>query len=104
MPGVDFNLVRERTSMADVLRLLEFHPTSVVGDAWRGPCPVHGSTTPRSRSFSVNVRLGRYRCFRCGSRGNALELWAAVQGIGVYDAAVGLCEALGIDVPWIKSW
>ena len=102
MPGVDFNLVRQRISMAEVLRLLEFQPTSVRGDAWRGPCPIHGSSHPRSRSFSVNLRLGRYRCFRCNSRGNALELWASVQGIGVYGAAVGMCEALGIEVPWIK--
>jgi DNA primase len=104
MPGVDFNLVRQRISMREVLRLVAFHATSVQGDAWRGPCPIHGSTSPRSRSFSVNVRLGRYRCFRCGARGNALELWAAVQGIGVHDAAVGLCEALGIEVPWIWRW
>ena len=104
MPGVDFNLVRQRASMTDVLRLLGFHPTSVAGDALRGPCPIHGSTGRQSRSFSVNLRLGRYQCFRCGSRGNALELWAAVQRIGVYDAAVGLCEALGMDVPWIQHW
>jgi DNA primase len=104
MPGVDFNQVRQRISMADVLRLLEFHPTSARHGAWRGPCPVHRSANLRSRSFSVDLRLGRYRCFRCGSRGNALELWAAAQGIGVYDAAIGLCEALGIEVPWIVRW
>jgi len=104
MPGVDFNVVRQRISMADVLRLLQLEPTSVLGDAWRGPCPIHGSTSRRSRSFSANVRRGRYQCFRCGSRGNALELWAAVHGIGVYDAAIELCEALRIEVPWIKRW
>jgi DNA primase len=87
MPGVDFNLVRQRISMADVLRLLRYDPTSVVGEALRGPCPVHGSpdlpttVARRSRSFSVNLRLGRYQCFRCGSRGNAVELWAALQRI-----------------------
>jgi DNA primase len=104
MPGVDFNLVRERASMADVLRLLGFHPTSIVGDAWRGPCPVHESASRKGRSFSVSLRRGRYQCFRCGSRGNALELWAAVHRIGVYDAAVGLCKASGMEVPWIEHW
>ena len=41
---------------------------------------------------------------RCGSRGNALELWAAVRRIGVYEAAVELCEALRIEIPWIIRW
>ncbi len=74
MPGVDFEVLRKRISMADVLRLLEFQPRSRRGDQLRGPCPVHGSSSPRSRSFSVNVRQGRYHCFGCGSQGNALEL------------------------------
>lgn len=100
MPAVDFNVVRQQVAMADVLEQLQFRPTWVRGDARRGPCPVHGSANPRSRSFSVHLRLGRYQCFHCGSRGNALELWAAVHGMGIYEAAIGLCETLGIEVPW----
>jgi DNA primase len=69
--------------MLDVLRLLQFEPTVRRADQWRGPCPVHRSQNPRSRSFSVNVRLGRYQCFRCGSRGHAIELWSAVHGLTV---------------------
>jgi len=57
-----------------------------------------------SRSFSVNVRLGRYRCFRCGSHGNALELWAAVHHLSVYAAAVDLCQQLGLEIPWVRRW
>ena len=78
MPGVNFRLIREQITMRDVLRLLQFEARVVRGDQWRGPCPVHGSN-PRSRSLSVNVRLGRYHCFVCGSHGNALELWSAVR-------------------------
>jgi DNA primase len=73
MPGVDFQVLRERIAMREVLRLLQFEPIARRGDQWRGPCPVHGSRSPQSRSFSVNVRLGRYHCFDCGSRGHALE-------------------------------
>jgi len=104
MPGVDFQTVRRNVLRADVLALLEFEPTSVRGDQWRGPCPVHGSTSPRSRSFSANLRLGRYQCFRCGSRGNALELWAAVRQISLHAAAIELCELLRKEVPWIRRW
>jgi DNA primase len=101
MPGVDFRLLRERIAMREVLELLQFEPIARSGDQWRGPCPVHGSRNPKSRSFSVNVRLGRYHCFRCGSRGHALELWSAARGLSLYAAAVELCELLGLETPWM---
>ena len=105
MPGVNFAVLREQLAMAGVLRLLRFVPSRVRGEQLRGACPVHESRElrgPQSRSFSVNLRLGRYQCFRCGSRGNALELWAAARGVSLYVAAIELCESLQIDVPWIK--
>ena len=104
MPGVDFQLLREQITMQEVLRLLQFEPTVRHGDQWRGPCPVHGSSNPRSRSFSVNVRLGRYHCFACGSRGHALELWSAVHGVSLCAAAVELCQLLGVEIPWVTHW
>ena len=91
MPGIDFGLLRERITMRDVLRRLQFEATVRRGEQWRGPCPVHASRNPRSRSFSVNVRLGRYQCFDCGTRGQALELWSAVHRISVHAAAMELC-------------
>ena len=103
MPGVNFRLVREQITMRDVLRLLQFEARVVRGDQWRGPCPVHGSNR-RSRSLSVNVRLGRYHCFVCGSHGNALELWSAVRGVNLHAAAVELCQLSGMEVPWVKRW
>ena len=104
MPGVNFQVLRERIAMRDVLRQLPFEAAVQRGDQWRGPCPVHGSHQPRSRSFSVNVRLGRYQCFVCGSRGHALELWAAVRGASLHAAALELCPLLGIEVPWVTRW
>jgi DNA primase len=104
MLGIDFDVLRQRISMVDVLRLLKFRPCSRRGDQLRGPCPIHGSPNPRSRSFSVNVRLGRYHCFGCGSQGNALELWSAARRISVWASAVELCDLLGLDVPWIHRW
>ena len=104
MPGVDFRLLRERIMMREVLQLLQFQPMVRRGDQWRGPCPVHGSQNPRSRSFSVNVRLGRYHCFACGSRGHALELWSAAHGVSLYVAAEELCRLLGLEIPWVTRW
>jgi DNA primase len=104
MPGVNFQLLREQIAIWDVLGLLQFEPRALRGDQWRGPCPLHGSRNPRSRSFSVNVRLGRYQCFVCGSSGNASEHWSAVRGVKLHAAAVELCQLLGIEVPWVKRW
>jgi DNA primase len=60
MPGVDFNVLRDEVSMEDVLRQLRFQPTSRSGNQLHGSCPVHGSTSPGSRTFSVNLAKGRY--------------------------------------------
>ena len=104
MPGVNFQLLREQIGMRNVLGLLRFEPRVQRGDQWRDACPVHGSRNPQSRSFSVNVRLGRYQCFVYGSSGNVLELWSAVRGVELYAAAVELCQLLGVEVPWVKRW
>ena len=36
--------------------------------------------------------------------GNQLELWAAVNKLSVYEAAIDLCRVLGREVPWIQRW
>ena len=90
--------------MQQVLDMLSFEPSGGFGDPLRGPCPVHGSSSPRSRSFSVNVAQQRYYCHKCKSHGNQLELYAAANAISVYQAAIKLCEALGREVPWIERW
>lgn len=104
MPGIDFNVLRQEISIEQVLDLLGFEPVTRTGAQLHGPCPVHGSTSARSRSFSVNLELGRYHCHQCGSQGNPLELWAAVQKTSLYVASQDLCVTLGRDVPWINSW
>lgn len=104
MPGIDFNQLRNEITMKEVLRQLNFESISRTGAQLRGPCPIHGSTSPQSRSFSVNLSEGRYYCHKCHSKGNQLELWAAVHKMPIYEAAVDLCQALGRDVPWISRW
>ena len=101
MPGIDFNRLRVEITMEQVLRLLGFQPVRCQGDQLHGPCPVHGSTSRRSRIFSVNLRSGRYYCHKCRSHGNQLELWAAARKLPFYSAMLDLCQALGHNVPWI---
>jgi DNA primase len=102
MPGVDFDILRREITMQQVLDLLGFQAIARRGQQLRGPCPIHGSTSPGSRSFSVHLESGRYQCFRCGSKGNQLELWAEARRLRIYEAAIDLCQALGREVPWIR--
>ncbi len=104
MPGVDFQLVRQHISMKQVIDLLNYQPDQRTGNQLRGPCPIHRSTYPRSRIFSVDLAGGRFQCFKCGAKGNHLDLWAQIHGTTVHAAAIDLCQRLGIDVPWINRW
>lgn len=103
MPSVDFRAVREMISMTDVLELIGFEPHAIANGGLRGPCPIHGSRSAKSRSFSVNVKLKVYRCFTCGSSGNHLDLYAAFSKQAVYRAALDLCDKLHREVPLIQQ-
>lgn len=104
MPGIDFAVLREEVRMEDVLNVLGFEALTRQGKQLHGPCPVHESSSPRSRTFSVNVDSGRYYCHKCGSHGNVLELWSAVNKLSLYEAAQDLCRTLGHDIPWTRRW
>jgi len=104
MPGVDFSRLRAEITMEQVLNLLQFQPSHRTGHQWYGDCPLHNSPSRRHRSFSVNVAIGRYYCQECHSHGNQLELWAAATKLPLHPAAVHLCGALGLEVPWIRRW
>jgi hypothetical protein len=64
MPGIDFQAVRDRVPMSRVLELIHYEPFSRLGEQLRGPCPIHKSESPRSRSFSVDLCGNRFQCFK----------------------------------------
>jgi DNA primase len=103
MPGIDYREARARLPLAEVLDLLGFVPRRRGGDQLRGPCPVHRSRSPASRSFAAHLGKGVWHCFGCGAGGNALDLWAAVTRQGVQAAVLDLCRRLGRDVPWLPQ-
>ena len=78
MPGIDFALLRRQITLAQVLELVGFAPRTQRGPHWRGRCPVHGSKSPKSRSFAADVERQCWHCFGCGAGGNALDLYLAV--------------------------
>src|SRR4051812_18796972 len=103
MSGIDFVLLRRQVSLTQVLDLVGFTPTTRCGPQWPGPCPVHGSKSPRSRSFAAQVAKNCWHCFRCGTGGNALDLYLAVTKLPVYEGALELCVRLGISAPRCSS-
>ena len=103
MPGIRYAEVRAAVTISEVLGLLGFVRCETSGDQVRGPCPVHRSTAPSSRSFSANLRSHAYRCFKCGSSGNQLDLYAAVTGLSLFEAAVALCEQLHREISWKRE-
>ena len=60
MPGIRYAEVRAGVTIAEVLDLLGFVAGATSRDQVRGPCPVHRSTAPSSRSFSANRRSHIY--------------------------------------------
>jgi len=101
MPGIDFRQARSEVRLAEVLGLLGFVPWRRWQDQVRGPCPVHGSRWPRSRSFAAHLGRDLWHCFRCGAGGNALDLWVAVKRQPLHAAVLDLYARLGREVPWL---
>ncbi len=89
-PRVDFAFLRQQITIEKVLTHLGIlDRMRGDGQQRRGPCPLHSHPGAPDRTFSVHLGKGAFRCFRadCGVRGNALDLWAAIHRLSLYDAA-----------------
>ena len=104
VPGIDFKQIRRVVRIKQILDRLDFKMTSRSRSVVRGLCPIHGSTNPKSRSFAADLARDCYCCHSCGANGNQLDLWMAVKEMTIYDAAIDLCETMGIEPPSIQRW
>jgi len=102
MPGIDYRQVRSIVSMSEVLSLIGFAAAASTGKQLRGPCPLHGSGSAKSRVFSVNLAKNTFQCFKCKAAGNQLDIWAAATKQALYDAAIELCRGLNRPIPWLS--
>jgi transposase len=94
-PWVDYAYLREQIAMEQVLCFLGlFAGLRGSGQQRRGCCPVHGKPGAKERTFSVHLGKNVFQCFQaeCGVHGNVLDLWAAVKGLPLYEAALHLAE------------
>jgi len=91
--SINYRQLREAVRIEAILSWMSWEASSRVGDQLRGPCPlcaprrVDTPSPDSSRTFSVNTRRNIYRCFRCGSSGNALDLWSSYRKLPIYAAA-----------------
>lgn len=95
MAGINFAAVKELVPLSVGLDLVGYDGGS------RGPCPVHGSTSEHSRTFSVDHDSGVWYCHKCKAGGSVLDLVARCNGVTIFEAARQLCEAAAVEVPWV---
>ena len=99
--SIDYVYLREQISIDQVLRYLGHYDRLHGGGVQlRGPCPIHGSSRPQSRSFAVHLEKNVFRCFHppCAAQGNALDLWATVRKLPIYEAALDLAETFHLEI------
>jgi DNA primase len=98
-PKVDYAFLRQQVTIQQVLENLGLmKELRGRGDGRRGPCPVHGQPGSTERTFSVHLGKNAFQCFHadCKVQGNALDLWAAIHRLPLYDAALNLAETFGL--------
>lgn len=66
------------------------------GNHYWGLCPFHKEKTP---SFSVNPKLGIYKCFSCGAGGDALKFIQNTKNLEFYPMILDLAAKFGIEIP-----
>ena len=96
---IDFDLLREQVTMEQVLAHLNWLSClRGSGPQRRGPCPVHGASADRLRSFSVHLQKNVFRCFHlsCASHGDVIDLWAAVHRLHLPEAAHHLAATFNL--------
>ena len=103
MAGIDFRQARQEIRLSEVLSLLGYQARQQTAEQLRGPCPVHGSHSAKSRCFAAQLGKNVWHCFVCGKSGNALDLWAAVTGQAIYEAVLQLYQRLGREPPFKET-
>ena len=93
--GVEVEIVKQRVSIAEVVREVvgdfEVRPG---GDLW-ACCPFHHEDTP---SFHVRPSFGMFKCFGCGEGGDVFSFVMKTRGIPFRDALELLAQRAGIEL------
>jgi transposase len=97
--GVDFALLKRQLPLARVLDQLGLTARlKGSGLQRRGPCPLHRGDG-RGKTFSVHLADNVFQCFdaACGHKGDIIDLWAAVHGMTLRQAALDLVHTFNVE-------
>jgi transposase len=102
-PRVDFDHVKAQLPLARVLEHLRLLDTlRGASPQLKGPCPLHGQNAgdrKPGRTFSVNLDKNVFQCFQpsCARKGDIIDLWAAVHGLTLRQAAIELVQKFNLE-------
>jgi transposase len=97
--AIDFAHVKRQLPIARILDHLGLSARlKGTGAQRRCPCPIHRGDA-RGRTFSANLDANVYQCFdaSCGSKGDIIDLWAAVRGLSLRAAAIDIVHTFGLE-------
>ena len=94
---VDFAHVKRQLTMAQVVEQLGLKVRGT-GPQRRGACPIHRGDG-RGRTFSVHLDQHVFQCFdaTCAAKGDVIDLWAAVNGLSLREAALDLVRTFNLE-------
>jgi transposase len=97
-PWLDFTHLNSQLPIQRILEHLQlFDQLRGRGSQRRGPCPVHGQG--QGRTFSVHLEENVFQCFdpKCAIKGDIIDLWAALKGLKLRDAALELVTLFNLE-------
>ena len=95
----DIGLVRERTSIVDVIsEQVTLKPAG--GGNLKGLCPFHDEKTP---SFTVSSSRNVYFCHGCGAGGDAIRFVMETEHLSFVEAVERLAGKVGIQLRYVEA-
>ncbi|WP_281937138.1 DNA primase [Micromonospora sp. AKA38] len=95
----DIALVRERTSIADVISEV-VTLKSAGGGNLKGLCPFHDEKSP---SFNVSPARNVFYCFGCGVGGDAIKFLMDAEHLGFIESVESLAARAGIQLRYVED-
>ena len=88
------SLIKDRLDIVEVVS--QYVVLKKSGGNYWGICPFHNDTKP---SMSVSPTKGIYKCFSCGTGGDALNFLVRIQNREYKEVILELAEKFGIELP-----
>ena len=88
------SLIKDRLDIVDVVS--QYVVLKKTGANYWGICPFHNDSKP---SMSVSPSKGIYKCFSCGTGGDALNFLVRIQNREYKDVIFELAEKFNIELP-----